>query len=87
MSEVKPSIAGHVFQDNERCVCGMRFADIAVATPEAVGQMGWAHTSTLTQFEYNQIDEERERLWKLVVGSARGGSSVAARESELETTE
>lgn len=68
-------VAGHTFgpSANAQCDCGQRFVDIAPATPENVGQTGWAHTGCLTAKEYEEIVAEKERIWACVAGvSAQG---------------
>ena len=75
-------IAGHTFVGPlGRCSCGKCFADISVACRDDIGTHGWAHSGSLVEREYIEIDNERDRLWRLVVGVCSG---VAAREFEPE---
>lgn len=69
-------IAGHLFAQEGRCNCSMRFGDISGALPEHIGKDGWAHTRELTETEYQQIVAERNRIWALVIGVSTGGGPV-----------
>ncbi len=40
-----------------------------MAHKEDINKLGWAHSGTLTETEYNQIDAERERIWRLAKGA------------------
>jgi len=66
------TIAGHTFVDKigERVCrdCGKTWVYVAAATKQNIHQNGWAHSGTLTEHEYKQIDDERERLWRLGMG-------------------
>lgn len=68
-------LAGHIFQETEdgRCSCGKKFIDIAWAAETDVGKYDIAHSGQLTANELDQIIAERERIWRLVQGSAQGG--------------
>ncbi len=41
---------------------------------ENVGQDGWAHSGTMVARELDEIVDERERIWALVVGVSNGGA-------------
>lgn len=68
------TIAGHTFTDTPQgkrvCVCGRAWIDVAPATRADIGKAGWAHSGALTEGEYQQIDQERERVWLLGIGKA-----------------
>lgn len=67
-----PSIAGHSFDLNGRCilrisgteqVCNKKFSDICAATKGDVGKNGWAHYGNLNDNELKEIEAERDRIW------------------------
>lgn len=71
-------IAGHEFSSADgRCSCGMRFSDISMVEPEHVDKEHWAHAGTLSQFGYNQIVTERERLYRSLTGAPAAGVAQA----------
>jgi hypothetical protein len=62
-------IAGHLFSETPNgrvCSCGARWVDVLLARREDVGQPGFAHTGYLTDHEYAQIEEARERLYATI---------------------
>lgn len=62
-------IAGHSFTDTpsgRKCGCGALWADVLLARREDVGQPGFSHVGTLTEHEYAQIEEARERLYATI---------------------
>ena len=67
------TIAGHTFietLDGRKCRdCGMLWVDVALAHKEDIGKMGWAQNGALTEHEYKQIDDERNRVWELAKGA------------------
>lgn len=71
-------IAGHTFPDFGPCSCGMRWLDIRGTQREEVGKTGVAHTSYLTENEYNQIEAARraedDRIEAATAGA--GGRSL-----------
>lgn len=44
--------------------CGRNLVDILCASRDDIGKEGFACSGTLTETEYNQIEAERERIWK-----------------------
>ena len=68
-------IAGHIFRDTPHgraCSCGRRWADIASAGREDVGQPDIAHVGSLSEREVDEIQAEKLRVWETVVGVASG---------------
>ena len=56
-------IAGHRFnQPGDKCECGKRFTDISWTTPKEIGTYGIAHTGSLTETEYREIEAARNRF-------------------------
>lgn len=64
-------IAGHVFSLEGKCSCGYRFADISSARREDIGKPYWAHTGSLTDNEFREIEAERDRIYDLAMEGAR----------------
>jgi len=63
-------IAGHYFQPSfwslGKCsMCGRYLVDILGTSREDIGKLGIAHTGILNEAEYNQIEQERNRLWTM----------------------
>lgn len=75
-------IAGHTFIDTHRGVacegCGVLYVHVMVATKDDINKKGYCHSGSLTENEYNQIVQERDRLWTAVadVASGRGGGAI-----------
>lgn len=70
-------IAGHLFNDNGKCSCGRRFADISIAERSDIGKPLYCHNGSLNEMGYNEIVMERERIWAMVYGVATGsGPSI-----------
>lgn len=69
-------LAGHVFPPfKDRCIgevdgapCRKHIIDLMSVTRDDVGKTGIAHTGCLTEYEFNQIVEYKERL----VAAAKG---------------
>jgi hypothetical protein len=65
---VRRSIAGHVFDPlSGKCSCGKVYSDVSAGPRTAVGdesQSGvWCHQGCLTLFEWQQIQDENERIF------------------------
>lgn len=90
------TIAGHSFDSNDVCTapthttvdgvavahaCGKRWTDIMHCDESCVGQVGWAHTADLRDYELKEIVKERERrerLYEAATKGVSGGGDVAA---------
>lgn len=63
-------IAGHTFHDMPHgrvCSgCGRRWSDIASTTHDDVGKLDIAHTGALNGAEADEIEAERDRIWRAV---------------------
>jgi len=74
------TIAGHTFvsrpNGRDECSCGKTWVDIAPATEDDIKKEGWAHSGSLTEFEYKQIVKERERRWDVGMGVTRKKEEV-----------
>jgi len=60
-------IAGHTFYETPSgrlCHCGMKWTMLLTATEDAISQPDWAHNGLLARFEYDQIKDERDKLWQ-----------------------
>jgi hypothetical protein len=72
-------IAGHDFGPDGYCMlpkndgekCWMRLSDISCVTKDAIGKVGWSHSSTLNEREFMEIIQAVERIYSAHV-AARG---------------
>lgn len=84
-------IAGHEFDSLDRCkTCPRKWSEIMHVTRDQLGDKGIAHFDGhqgLTLSEYEQIErrrnEERPRIWDLVVGSATGNGPSPSAQDDL----
>lgn len=70
------TIAGHRFIETTHgricSVCNKFYVDISIVQKSDIGKTGWAHVGVLYEREYKEIQDENERMWKLLVGVATG---------------
>lgn len=66
-------VAGHTFVERLEgriCAnCGQLWTAISGVTKQDIGKTGFAHQGSLTENEYQQIVDERERIWRIAMGS------------------
>ena len=90
-----PMIAGHDFDSLDRCkTCPRTWFQIMHVTRDYIGANGIAHydgSTGLSESEYLSIEkrrnDERPRIWELIVGSATGNGPSRSAEAEIAAAE
>jgi hypothetical protein len=66
------AIAGHEFNSWDVCSCGKRWTDIMHVDRSCISKEGFAHSGELRDYEYDQIEAERDRREKLYAEATLG---------------